>query len=319
MTFDLHGVAVEVRSNRSDLLALVARRLQFFAGAPAVRPEARFELQATEAHVVSPPAVTTRTVYEPETGEVLYDEGEDELYVDYGQVRALCRLGRGEVLVSVLEPVAEAAWAATRPLFTLPLLELLKRRSVYSVHAAGVSSGQHAVVIPGGSGAGKTTLALALVRGGFDFLGDDMLFLSRDGGGPLLLAFPDELDVSETTASFFPDVVGALRRERLPGAVKRQLPANRLPGEVAERARPAVLLFPRIEAGGRSRVEPLTRDEALLELAPNVLLTEPASSQLHLDALGGLVRGSRCFRLSVARDFDDVVEVVGGLVSGTAT
>ncbi len=36
----------------------------------------------------------------------------------------------------------------------------------------------------------------------------------------------------------------------------------------------------------------LTRDEALLELVPNVLLTDRDSSQLHLDVLGWLVRES---------------------------
>ena len=48
---------------------------------------------------------------------------EDELYVDYGQRPGDCRAADGDVLVSVLEPVEEAAWAVTRPLFTLPLLE----------------------------------------------------------------------------------------------------------------------------------------------------------------------------------------------------
>ena len=45
------------------------------------------------------------------------------------------------------------------------------------------------------------------------------------------------------------------------------------------------------------------RDEALLELAPNVLLTEPRSSQAHLDVLAALVRETACYRLETGRDF----------------
>ena len=62
-------------------------------------------------------------------------------------------------------------------------------------------------------------------------------------------------------------------------------------------------------------MEPLERDEALLELAPNVLLTDPASSQRHLDALGALVRASRCFRLSAGRDFDRLTALVRELAA----
>jgi hypothetical protein len=55
-------------------------------------------------------------------------------------------------------------------------------------------------------------------------------------------------------------------------------------------------------------------DEALLELAPNVLLTEPSSSQRHLGALGSLVRAGRCFRVTTGRDFDQVAATIRQLL-----
>jgi hypothetical protein len=311
-SFDLHGVEVEVRSNRPELLELVARRLRFFARGATSRPAARFELRAVARHVVERPEGALRSVYEPETGEVVYHEGRDELFIDYGRVRARCRLGEGDVLVSVLEPAAESAWAATRPLVTLPLLEVLKRHGLYGVHAAGLVAGSRGVALPGGSGSGKTTVALALAQGGFGFLGDDMLFLSANGEGPLLLAFPDELDLTNATAAFFPGVEGDLRDEL--GTAKRQLAAERSGGELVARARPSLLLFPRIGSGAQTDVEPCTADEALRELVPNVLLTDPASSQGHLDALGRLARDTRCYRLSLAQDFQQLPTLVAELI-----
>ncbi|MFL5920424.1 MAG: hypothetical protein ACJ743_11870 [Gaiellaceae bacterium] len=308
----MHGVEVEVRSNRPELLELVARRLRFFARPASSRPAARFELRAADRHFVERPEGRLRSVYEPETGEVVYHEGRDELYIDYGRVRALCRLAEGDVVVSVLEPTAEAAWAATRPLVTLPLLEVLKRHGLYGVHAAGLATGSRGVALPGGSGSGKTTVALALARGGFGFLGDDMLFLSANGEEPLLLAFPDELDITDSTAAFFPGVEGDLRDEL--GTAKRQLAAERSGGELVPRARPSLLLFPRIGSGAQTSVEPCAADEALRELVPNVLLTDPVSSQRHLDVLGRLARDTRCFRLSLARDLEELPSLVGGLI-----
>ena len=58
------------------------------------------------------------------------------------------------------------------------------------------------------------------------------------------------------------------------------------------------------------------RGEALLELAPNVLLTEPRSSQAHLDALAALVEASACYRLATGRDLDGAVRLLEGIVDG---
>ena len=55
--------------------------------------------------------------------------------------------------------------------------------------------------------------------------------------------------------------------------------------------------------------------EALLELAPNVLLTEVRSSQAHLDALAELARTCACYRLETGRDFDALPGLLRGLVT----
>jgi hypothetical protein len=311
---DVHGVAVDVRSEDALLAELVARRLAFFPAAESSDDAVRLELRAGGAHLVERPDGPVRPVYEPETGEVLYAEEDDVLYVDYGRVRARVEATAGSALVSVLEPVDEVAWAATRPLVTLPLLELLKRRGVFGVHAGGVALEGRGVVLAGTSGAGKTTLTLALALAGFDLLGDDMLFLRAEDGEPAMLAFPDELDVSETTASFFPELKARLRPDALPGAVKRQLDPAALEADLVAEARPALVLFPRIGTGGPSTLEPLSFDEALLELAPNVLLTEASSSQRHLETLGSLLRAGRSFRLSTGRDFDQTAALIRQLL-----
>jgi hypothetical protein len=77
---------------------------------------------------------------------------------------------------------------------------------------------------------------------------------------------------------------------------------------------PAVLVFPRVAGAPESELSPLSPGEALLELAPNVLLTEARSSQGHLDALAELVERSDCYRLATGKDLEAAVRLLGELL-----
>jgi hypothetical protein len=58
----------------------------------------------------------------------------------------------------------------------------------------------------------------------------------------------------------------------------------------------------------------MSLDEALLELAPNVLLTEATSSRAHLEVLGSLARQCRCYRLEAGRDIETLPHLLLGLI-----
>jgi hypothetical protein len=281
-----------------------------------------------------------RPVYDPPEGTVLYEDEGDRLVLELGpRLRAVCEPGLGRARLACLGIDCEGGdlWTLSHPLATLPLVELLKRRGLYSVHAAGLCRNGRGLVLPGTSGAGKSTLTIALVRAGFGFLGDDTLFLAQRPEGLRLLAFPDEIDLTEQTVAFFPELAPHLAAPR-PGWRKRQLRiAGRLevPGEATgcsqspkERAghietvsraevvwecAPGHLVFPRVTGREESRLIPLDPGEALLELVPNVLLTEPASSQAHFDALAGLANASACWRLETGRDLAGAVRLLEGL------
>jgi hypothetical protein len=58
----------------------------------------------------------------------------------------------------------------------------------------------------------------------------------------------------------------------------------------------------------------MSLDEALIELAPNVLLTEETSSRAHLEVLGSLARQCRCYRLEAGRDIETLPHLLLGLI-----
>lgn len=275
-----------------------------------------FEIAAAAEHAFDRPAAG-RPVYDPPLGEVVYDDAADQLYIGYGpRLRVLCDPGRGWARASAAGMEEEDLWSLSHPLFTLPLVELLKRRGLYGLHAGGVCRDGRALLLPGTSGSGKSTLTLALARAGFGFLGDDTLFLaSRPGEGVRILAFPDEFDLTEQTLAFFPELTALFGEAPRAGWRKRQVRAERAYGApVVWEGAPAVLVFPRVAGVQTSELEPLSPGEALLELAPNVLLTEARSSQAHLDALAELVERSDCYRLATGTDLESAVGLLGELL-----
>jgi hypothetical protein len=187
--FDFHDVSLAVSSGEEAVAAAVAGRLRHFAVDEGDRA-LRFDFQvvtSADAHDVCRPATEGRPVYDPPAGEVSFFDEEDRLYIDYeGRVRVDGDAGRGSVRISVVDGERANLWLLSRPMFTLPFVELLKRRGLFSVHAAGVAVDGRAVLIAGPSGAGKSTLAVALTRAGLGFLGDDMLSQRRRRHGPFV-------------------------------------------------------------------------------------------------------------------------------------
>jgi len=319
-SYHLHGLGLAV-SAWDDASAALHARLSCLPAAPPVDavPELAFELRTAgegKEHPLVRPS-TPRSVYDPPLGEMVYDDGGDLLYIEHGpRLRVLAEPGAGRVRMSALDPDDGDLWLLSHPLFTVPLAELLKRRGLYSLHAAGLCWNGRSLVLPGTSGSGKSTLSLALMRAGFGFLGDDTLFLARRLEGLRLLAFPDEIDLTDETVAFFPELAGRLGEGR-PGWRKRQLRADEAYGaEIVWECAPGVLVFPRVAGRQESALTPIGADEALLELVPNVLLTEPRSSQAHLDALAELARASECYRLETGRDLDAAVRLLREVVAG---
>jgi hypothetical protein len=313
---DFYGLTLEVTSENVAVGAAVHDRLRRFPGARDRRPDLRFNYY-DRGEAINRPAGEGRPVYDTPRGEVTYFPSGDHLYVDAGQgVHLLAEPSAGRACVSLGRRRPPDLWLLSRPMFTLPLLESVKRRGRFGLHAAGVALEGQGILLPGGSGTGKSTLAIALVRAGMDFLGDDMVFLCPVNGGVRGLAFPDDIDFTDATARFFPELDALPRRGVRDSWPKRQVSVDRLAGvRLAFDCRPCALVFPRIGTAASSRLEPITPPEALLELAPNVLLTDPSSSQAHLDVLTLLVRQCACFRLYTGQDFEALADRLGALVA----
>jgi hypothetical protein len=307
-TYGFHGLNLRVSSSAA-IAACLDARFQMLPSNGEYAETIFFDFESvsdTKGHRFGKPPGRAKPFYQLVGGDASYFEAEDQLYLCYDdRVRVLCNPGSGSACFSVLEPEIDNLWLASHLLFTICLVEILKRRGLYSLHAGGFSANGKCLLIPGTSGAGKSTLTVASLRANFDYMSDDMLFLISRPDGFRALAFPEEVDVSDQTAGFFPELSFLLRSPKRCGWRKRQIhPIQVYGAKVVPEARPAAVVIPRIAEAETSVVTRMDPDKALLEMVPNVFLTEASSCRAHLHALRELVTSTPCYRLETGRDFD---------------
>jgi len=218
------------------------------------------------------------------------------------------RPGDGDTIEATLRPHAGgfAVEVPGRPAATVPDLVaavrafnhelmhavMLRNRHLLFVHAGVVAQAGRAVVLPGLSRAGKSTLVLALLGEGAQLLSDELL--AYDPATGRLLPFPRAVKVRDECAGYF-----AAHAAHFVGEGEgRFLPLDALgAGVVAADARPGVVAAPQWHAAGDDAPRPITAGEGLLHLARSALNfgMQRARSVDHLAALAG---ASACFALS---------------------
>lgn len=171
------------------------------------------------------------------------------------------------------------------------LQALMQRcRAHYFVHAAVVVWRGRALVLPGLSHAGKSTLALALLLEGARYLSDELLCFTRAGRAEPL---PRALKIRDECVPYFPELAGRFAGQ----GEGRFLPFEALPADVLAAPAPVgAIVVPRWSAGASDRPEPLSRGEALLALAA-ASLNFGTHRELSLDWLAALAGERAAFAL----------------------
>ena len=205
----------------------------------------------------------------------------------------------------VLQPEAigcELAPSASRAegelnFFGVALPLWLEMQGELVLHAACVASGKRAIGLLGGCGAGKTTLAMELLRRGFSLLSDDHLVVDLESEPPMAMAAVPEFRLWPQQA------------ERYFDSVDRFSPVSRSSDK---------LRVPLEASGGsfattRSRLAALYLVERAQQVEP--LIVEPLSAR---DALHALLRYSALPLLCEAvglrvRRFDQLSRLVASV------
>lgn len=176
------------------------------------------------------------------------------------------------------------------------------------LHAGAVVQRDRAIVLPGSSNRGKSTLTAALVRSGLDYLTDEAAAIDAHGR---CRPYAKAIALDPGSFSLFPD----LEPCRAPASVLEKqirrrewhIAPDRL-GRVAARAPVHAVVCPHWRAGATTRLARLTPTEALHSLLGDAF-DFTAGGQPVFDILTALVSGVPVYRLGYG-DLDDAVRVV---------
>jgi hypothetical protein len=315
--YDVHGVGVEIEADDVAVIDAMDLRLRGFPRvAPPSPDRVRLEFRSGErdSWPTAKPLLPGRPVYDTPHGSLYYLEESDTIWGELDDVQLRCEPGRGVARLRSAAFSGRALYLATHPLATIGLMEVMERRGLFSLHAACLADGDgRGVLLAGASGAGKSTLALALAFEGMEFLSDDLVFIAPD---PVrVLGFADALGLTSASAQHFADLQPMLDGPPSVGFRKRLVRGEEVFGGTARLScEPAVLVFPFVAADERSRIEPLDPSDALLRLVPDVLLTEPTSSQAHLKAIAALLAQVDCYALRSGADLHCATRLVHDLL-----
>jgi len=329
-SFVFHGTRLTVRSNTSFLLDAIEQGLAYYSqNVSGNSPEIEFLLlnhprsDLESFALTGSPVLHFDSEVDDEQGiaesiglRFKYYTWEGLELVDFGPTGQLLVDPSGSRAIALIACSPSPDPRAVNYLFSLGLASLLRMKGRYSIHAAGLAENGKGVLIPAVSGSGKTTLSLALVRGGFRFLGDDRLLIEEAADHFRVLGFLESINVTDETISFFPEI--QLLPEKAFGSSvrKKNFRVEQVyPGCTMASCNPEVLLFPSIINESTSRVESVPKMEAVVGLLPHSLLVlDKEVARSHFQLLCRMVERMRCYRLYFGRDFRVVPDLVRELL-----
>ncbi len=191
----------------------------------------------------------------------------------------------------------------------IALVLALRHHGLFHLHAAALESPSGAtLLLAGGSGAGKTTAALALLEAGFAYLGDDTALLGRELStqNPTLFAFPRAFHLGPATLSAFPRLLPFVSQGPAPRDKRPLDPRLAFPDRLKSALHaPRLALFPEITHAPESALQPIPKADAfgrLVGASAGLLIDDAPQRDQNLALLRQILDNARCFALHLGAD-----------------
>jgi len=191
----------------------------------------------------------------------------------------------------------------------------LQRRDLLALHAAGVSGPAGGALLAGRTGAGKSTTALACVRAGLSYAGDDYVLVAP-GAAPRLYGL-------YRTAKLNPAVLAGMPELAAQVSNSGQLPLEKAliywsgPGLGEDGAPLRAIFLPRPTAQSETQARPVPGEAAFRAMLPDTLFSLLGEAAQVTGALRQVVHAVPCFDLALGTDLAGVAAVITQVLAAT--
>lgn len=307
---NFHGLSMRLDTSSTELLEYCQSLFQRQLSRCSIRPSGvlRLSLVDTPAFVSpSPPATIVYRRHDmacTADGAIFWIElrGKGVFVIDQ---QALTVMGQ-------VSPDLLADANMLDRLLVASLAFLLRDRGVFPIHAFAAAWRNQALLLAGGSGSGKTTAGLALLRAGWGFLANDLSLICDAGQDIEVLACPQRIHVTAGTVSLFPElsVVAGSGQGKAGFRIEEVFP-----NACVDRAPARSLLFVRVGGDQPTQLRRLTARDALLALLPQSFAPwDRKRAAAHLALLGRLAETTAPHQLELGPDLDRIPLLLAGML-----
>jgi hypothetical protein len=179
------------------------------------------------------------------------------------------------------------------------------------VHGGAIGGPGGGIVLAGASGAGKSTTALACVRAGWHYAGDDYVVIGGDREPRVENLYASarlRRDMAERLAEFRPAQIGTITTfgdERCDLLLSRMVPTARIDGFPVR-----AILLPSVASGSRSGLRPATATQAMIALSSVTLHFLRTGAARTFEKIGRFVESLPVYWLDLGRDLDALPSLI---------
>lgn len=259
-TISIHGTLINIKTSSKAVIDNLENECGYFR--VPYTEEADFAVYAAET---------------PECGSIINVDSKNRVF-SYN-IDSCSSL---KVDINKKEAFLWSSHSSTLPFFLWQVFEsliiaLLREKGLPCMHAASIEKHNRGILFPAMICSGKTTLLIELVRSGYRFLGDDLVFIDDNLEA---LCFPARICVTEYTRNRFSDIIPEGKLVTVPYSVKKCLRLDDIfPGSIADKCIPEYILFP--SPGKKTRLKKISKSEALVRLIPSMYNDNKLLSKYH--------------------------------------
>jgi len=183
-----------------------------------------------------------------------------------------------------LSQMAVSDYSYFRYHFLEPLVYVMQAaRHFVFVHASCISINGSAIVLCGDSGSGKTCLAYACAKRGWDFVSGDAVHIVRGSEDYTVIGRPYEIRFRQSARELFPELRVSIPEVRANGKVDLEVDTGDLGIRVALYGTARHIVF--IERSAVSAIAKYAREDAMRRLEQTICFGDDHTRSLHRDAL----------------------------------